>query len=48
MRNISAGNLYSASGKENGCTTFVGNNTGNIFDFKPRNQKFMYQKLDIF
>ena len=39
MRNVNAGDLYSSSGKENGCTTFVGNSNGNFFDFKPLNSK---------
>ena len=48
MRNISAGNLYSASGKENGCTTFVGNSTGSFFDFKPLNSKVYVPKVGHF
>mgnify|MGYP001243382153 FL=1 len=48
MRNASAGNLYSVSGKDNGCTTFVGNTTGSIFDFKPPNQKVYGPKVGHF
>ena len=48
MRNKSAVNLYSASGKENGCTTFVGNSNGNFYDFKPINSKVYVPKVGHF
>ena len=39
MNNEEASDLYNSSGKENGCTTFVGNSGGNFFDFQYRNSK---------
>ena len=48
MRNINASDLYSSSGKENGCTTFVGNSNGNFFDFKPLNSKVYIPKVGHF
>ena len=48
MRNISAGNLYSASGKENGCTTFIGNSSGDPYNFKPLNAKVYKPKVGHF
>ncbi|MBD23088.1 MAG: hypothetical protein CL572_05445 [Alphaproteobacteria bacterium] len=48
MRNKRASNLYSASGMENGCTTFIGNTSGGIFDFLPRNPKIYYPKVGHF
>ena len=48
MRNANASNWYSVSGRDNGCTTFVGNSTGSIFDFKPPNQKVYAPKVGHF
>ena len=48
MRNTRAGNWYSVSGQYNGCTTFIGNSTGNFFDFKPLNSKVYAPKVGHF
>ena len=48
MRNTRAGNWYSVSGQYNGCTTFVGNSSGNFFDFKPLNSKVYVPKVGHF
>ena len=48
MRNTRASNWYSVSGQYNGCTTFVGNSSGNFFDFKPLNSKVYVPKVGHF
>ena len=48
MRNINASDLYSSSGKENGCTTFVGNSNGNFFDFKPLLKPLLFKNRFCF
>lgn len=39
MNNRFADSLYNASGRDDGCTSFIGNSVGNPLDFHPINTK---------
>ena len=44
MRNEKACDLYNNSGKDHGCITFIGNTSGNLYDFRPRGVRVFVPK----
>ncbi len=48
MNNRFADSLYNASGKQDGCTSFIGLSGGNVLDFHPRNTKVYYPEVGKF
>ena len=48
MRNLSANNLYSASGRSNGSTTFIGNSCGDFFNFHPHSATVYHPEIGYF
>jgi len=48
MNNKLADSLFNASGKEDGCTNFIGLSGGNPMDFHPKNNKVYYPEVGKF
>ncbi len=48
MNNRIEDSLFNASGKEDGCTNFIGKSSGNILDFHPVNNKTYYPEVGRF